>query len=341
MTTRQSRSNAQTGMPHPMVHRLRVITRTTILILFLIDCIRLLVLYMWAANQIGINFGRPQLTAGLSPLGGLFDVGVLLKTGRVDPGLPASMIIILLGFTLSLCTKRSFCSWICPVSTVLDGLGHLGRHIFPGIHVSPRVDRILHAPATVIGCLIVGVTLFVIPAAVIIAQWSAPYWLFSDLSVLFLFVQPSPLIIVGIVVIALSLWLGRNVWCSYLCLLGAFYGLVSKASPLAITRNAEQCISCGACSSVCPAHIDVAASTKPLRSMSCTCCMECIAACPKDDALSPQLFGRTHVAPLVVAFIIGSIWFIIWMLALITGTWYGQIDPATLSQALTSFASAT
>jgi len=320
---------------HFPIRGVRIAIRVLVLVLFLVDCIRLLILYLWAQNMVSINFGRPQLTAGLSPLAGLCDLWTWIRTGRMDPILPASMTIVILGLVMSLIFKRSFCSWMCPIGTIFDGLGHIGHHIFRGIHVSARAQKILHAPKTILGIAVLGIVMIVIPSSVIISAWSTPFWAVSDMSVLRLFVRPGvPIIVVGACVLGASLLLGRNYWCVGLCPLGGIYGLVSKASPTVVVRNPEKCINCGACSKACINRIAVDTSTKPIRTVDCTGCLDCMAACPKEDALELRAFG--HTLPLIAApLIVVAVWVGIWAISLAIGAWYGTPTTALIEVGLT------
>ena len=66
-------------------------------------------------------------------------------------------------------------------------------------------------------------------------------------------------------------------FCKYLCPLGAFYALFQKLSVLRLGLEAEKCISCGKCESVCPMDVAV---TKDPNSAECIRCGECVRACP-------------------------------------------------------------
>jgi len=238
------------------VHRARLAIRLAVLVLFLLDCIRLVVLYLYGNGLLGFEWGRPQLSAGLSPLSGLFDLSVLFHTGRIDPTLPASMVIIILGFVLSLVLKRSFCGWICPIKTIFDGLGAIGSKLFGGVRLPPRVVRVLRAPKTIGALIVLAIALFLVPSDAIIGLWSAPYWAASDMAVLLVFLKPGLAVVcIAAAVVGANLLLGRNVWCEFLCPLGGIYGLVSLASPVTVRRTSEACVQCGACAAACAEYL--------------------------------------------------------------------------------------
>lgn len=317
------------------LHGVRMAFRCVVLALFLFDCVRLLMLYAWANGAIDVNLGRPQLSAGLSPLSGLFDLRTWALTGEIDPVLPASMVIVIVGLVVSLGMRRAFCSWMCPVGTILDALDFIGRKLFSGIALSKRAEKVLRAPKTVFGVFVLVVVIFLVPTYTILMAWQAPYWSVSDMAVLKLFVQPGAIIIVvAIVVLGLSLLLGRNFWCTCLCPLGAIYGLVAKASPVALTRDDRACIGCGACAKACPAHLSVDISEHPIRTIDCTGCMECAAACPQQHALEAKAFGRWRVPLVAVPLVILGLWLGVWGIAVAAGAWYGQASPQWVAQAM-------
>lgn len=81
-----------------------------------------------------------------------------------------------------------------------------------------------------------------------------------------------------IAVVVLSVLFYRP-FCKWICPLGAFYGLMNKASLLGIRVDACKCISCGMCSKVCQMDVDV---TRAPNHAECIRCGKCIGACPVD-----------------------------------------------------------
>lgn len=317
------------------LHTVRMLFRTAVLTLFAVDCVRLVMLYFWNQGVIDVNFGRPQLTAGLSPLSGLCDLAVWIRTGTVDPSLPASMIIVILGIVLSLVAKRTFCSWICPIGTIFDALASVGRKIFPGIAVSQRAERNLRIPMVVLGIAVLAIVAFFIPNTILTASQQSPYWAVSDMAIILLFIKPGlPILIVAAVVLGASLLLGRNVWCQVLCPLGGIYALISKASPITVKRDEHACIGCGACTKACPAHIQVDAATASIRTVGCTDCMECIDVCPEPQALTVRAAGRKTIPAWTIPLIVLGIWMTVYAIALATNSWFGSVSAQWVMAAL-------
>ncbi len=89
----------------------------------------------------------------------------------------------------------------------------------------------------------------------------------------------------------------RNGWCSHICPVGAFYGLLGKATLLRVSaRGRERCDDCLECFAVCPENHVIAPALRGNRtgqgpiilSGDCTVCARCIDVCPE------RVFALTH-----------------------------------------------
>jgi polyferredoxin len=83
-------------------------------------------------------------------------------------------------------------------------------------------------------------------------------------------------------VIARGLLIDRF-WCRYLCPQSAILSVIQRISPLKVRRNAATCIDCKRCDKVCPTCLSVS-ETDAVRG-NCIGCLECVEACPVQDAL--------------------------------------------------------
>ena len=84
-----------------------------------------------------------------------------------------------------------------------------------------------------------------------------------------------------IVLLVLSLFFYRP-FCRYLCPLGAIYGCFNPIAFLRYQKDADACIQCGKCKSVCPFDLD---PSKTPNHIECVRCGRCLDSCPT-DALS-------------------------------------------------------
>ena len=87
--------------------------------------------------------------------------------------------------------------------------------------------------------------------------------------------------LVVIAVFVFDVLVSRSGWCSYICPVGAFYGLAGKFSLLRVNaRNRAACTDCGDCYRVCPEPHVLVPALKPsspvdsivIKSGDCTNC---------------------------------------------------------------------
>jgi len=145
----------------------------------------------------------------------------------------------------------------------------------------------------------------------------------------------AAIVIAGLVLLSILI---QNFWCRYLCPYGALLGIASLFSPARIRRDAEACIDCGKCARVCPSHLPVDRLVQ-VRSVECTACMACVAACPAQDALQFSLMPRKAstaaerwrqraIRPAAVAAALGCIFFGLVVVAKVTGHWQTDLPRA-------------
>jgi NAD-dependent dihydropyrimidine dehydrogenase PreA subunit len=110
-------------------------------------------------------------------------------------------------------------------------------------------------------------------------------------------------------------------------------------SPVKIRRDAQACIDCGKCSRACPSQLKVD-SLVQIRSVECTACMACVAACPVENALQLALPPRRAaerwrgrvVRPRAVAAVLAAIFFGVVLLARMSGHWQTVVPRAVYMQ---------
>ena len=76
----------------------------------------------------GVN--RPSGVEAFLPLSALVGLKAWIATGIFDQIHPAGLVILLAAITVSVLLKRAFCSWICPIGTLSEGLAKIGRMVF-------------------------------------------------------------------------------------------------------------------------------------------------------------------------------------------------------------------
>lgn len=250
------------------------------------------------------GMARPAAVDGFLPISGLMGLRQWFETGELFPVHPAAALILLAALLTGLLLKRGFCSWVCPVFPLSEGLWRLGRHLF-GRNFAPPFW--LDLPLRGLKYLILGFFLYQIlwlmPLPGLRAFLSTPYHKIADVRLLQFFQHPSALALTVLVVLALLCLFVQMAWCRYLCPYGALLGLVSLLSLSKIRRSEKLCIRCGLCSSRCPAWLPVM-HRKTVRSAECYACYRCVHGCPAPGAVTMKVAGRLLLPSAIFAILV-------------------------------------
>ncbi|MGA8531909.1 MAG: 4Fe-4S binding protein [Acidobacteriaceae bacterium] len=285
---------------------------------------------------------RPVGVEGWLPIAGLMNLKYLIVTGHVAPLHPAAMFLLIAFLLTSLLLKKAFCSWLCPVGTLSEYLWKLGRRLFGRNLLPPRwLDLTLRSLKYILLAFFLGV-IGSMSAEALAGFMMTPYGLIADVKMLDFFrgLTLTGIIVVGVLA-GLSLLI-QNFWCRYLCPYGALMGLVSLLSPTKIRRDTEACIDCGKCSKACPGHLKVD-QLFHVRSVECSACLACVAACPVENALQFALPPRKNAGPVdrwrsrtlrpaTVAAMIAILFFGLVLFARMTGHWRSPISNDVYQQ---------
>lgn len=205
-------------------------------------------------------------------------------------------MFLLAAFLLSsLLLKKAFCAWLCPVGTLSEALWNLGERGLRRFGLRPLAfPRWLDIPLRSLKYLLLAFFVYVVvsmPAAGLEQFLEAPFGIIADVKMLNFFREMGVVGISVLLTLALLSLVIKNVWCRYLCPYGALMGIVSALSPVRIRRDPEACIDCNKCNHACPSHLPVA-QLVTIRSLECSSCLSCIAACPAENALNYALPPR-------------------------------------------------
>ncbi len=230
------------------------------------------------ANGAGIPFLSSASLHAVCPFGGVetlytFVVGGLYVKKIHSAALALAGIVML----LSIFFGPVFCGWVCPLGTVQEWVGKLGKKVFRRRYnhfVPARLDYYLRY-------LRYGVLLWVLyvtaTSGVLVFEAYDPYYaLFNFWSTE---VAWTALLILGLTLLG-SVFIERP-WCKYACPYGAVLGLTNLFRVFSIKRSTTTCKADGACSIMCPMNIEVDTKTT-VRDHQCISCMECTseAICP-------------------------------------------------------------
>ncbi len=181
---------------------------------------------------------------------------------------------------------RMPCGWICPFGLIQELLFSLsplryspwrplrwGPYVFLGLFV-------IVLPLTVVDSMGYGSTWFckyVCPAGTLEA--GLPLILMRPglrRALGWLFVHK---LIVLLVILGASVVISRP-FCRMICPLGALYGILNHFSWFQLTFDADRCVGCKACRTVCPTEVSFFDGRDNINSAACVRCLKCVSICP-------------------------------------------------------------
>jgi len=304
--------------------RLRLLVQAGFAMFLAWTCLRFLAHADWAMGLTETFTPKPPAVEGFLPISALIAAKRLLFTGAWDPVHPAGLVIFLAIVGMSLLLRKGFCGQLCPVGFVSNLLERLGRKLKITWQPGQRTRRLLNVPKYL---LLVG---FCWVAVSMNAEDSeqflrAPFNLVADTKMLLFFQHPSATTLVVVGVLAALSVIVPAFWCRALCPYGALLGVFSWLSPVAVTRDADTCISCGRCSKACPVGLPVETALR-VTSPDCQGCVECVGACPVKGCLGLRVAGKRipwwSIALSCLVVLIGAS-----ILADMLGYWQSPVPP--------------
>lgn len=158
---------------------------------------------------------------------------------------------------------RVYCAWVCPMNIVTDAAAWLRGRL--GVRSGVLVSRSVRS-------WILGMTL-VLAAATGTIAWE----LVNPVSMLHrgLIFGLGAAWAVVLAVFLFDAFVAKRGWCGHLCPVGAFYGLLGHVALLRVAAP---------------------------RRAECNDCMDCYAACPEPQVITPALKGeKTGASPVILA----------------------------------------
>ncbi len=236
-------------------------------------------------QEIGIE--RPIIPAvslhAICPFGGVETLYNLFTVGNYIKNISISSVIILgLSIFLSILFGPVICGWVCPLGSLQEWVGNLGRKIFRNKYnhfVNLKIDTILRFLRYFILIWVIYVTA---RSGTLIFKNIDPYF------ALFNFftgeVAPTALLILSLTIIG-SLFIERP-WCKYACPYGAVLGISNKFRIFKIKRDQQTCINCKKCDRVCPMNITIS-DKSVITNHQCISCLKCTSeiSCPIENTV--------------------------------------------------------
>lgn len=283
-------------------------------------------LHIWQLGQ-GIPpwLVRPDVVDGFLPIAGGLGLRAWLSQGIADPHHPAATITVLVLCLSALLLGRAFCAWFCPIGLVGEWLHRLRSRLMAGEWTPPRwLDAVLRSQKFLVLGFLLFIILLAVPAAALPGYLASPYHQAADMKMGAFFFNLNLIsgLCLGWVLLLTTLF--RQGFCRYLCPYGAWLALLGLLTPLRIRRDPARCLrsaghDCDKCSRACPSRIQVH-QLIAVRSLECSSCLSCVAACPKRaDAL--HLGSKAH--RLTPRWLLGLLCLLLLILPLLS---YGLLD---------------
>jgi polyferredoxin len=231
----------------------------------------------------GIPFLASASLHSLCPFGGVVTIYQFATVGTLVQKIHESaFVLMVIGFLLAILFGPVFCGWVCPLGSIQEWFGGLGRKIFKRRYnkfVPAKLDKILRYTRYLVLAWVLYMT--AVTGTLIFSDYDPYFALFNFWT--------SEVAVWGLVILGLTLGLSLLVerpWCKYACPYGAVLGLSNLFRAFKLRRVESTCRLDGACNIKCPMNIPVDQLTV-IRDHQCISCMECTseAVCPAADTV--------------------------------------------------------
>lgn len=222
-----------------------------------------------------------SLTLGVLPLTDPLMVLQALAAGHVMTAAALIGAAIVLAAYLVV-GGRVYCSWVCPVNAVTD-LAHWLRTRL-GIEKGLPLNRTTRL------WVLAGVLAASAATGTIAWELVNPVTMLHRGLVTGTILTFGSAALITLAVFLFDLGVASRGWCTHLCPVGAFYGLLGKAAVLRVSAvNRSACDDCMDCFAVCPERHVIAPALRGaakgvgpvIMSHDCTNCGRCIDVCSK------------------------------------------------------------
>lgn len=195
---------------------------------------------------------------------------------------PSSLVLFAVIMVGSLLFGPVLCGYICPLGSIQEWVGKIGRRIFKRRY-NHFIPKSLDKAMRYLRYLSLGAVLYLTAKTLtlVFVEVDPYYALFNFYSGE---VATGALLVLGATLIG-SLFVERP-WCKYACPYGALLGLTNLIRIFPIRRKTATCIDCKACDVACPMNIEVSTRTT-VRDHQCISCHECTseAHCPVPETV--------------------------------------------------------
>ncbi len=300
------------------------IVRWVVLLVVLVLITTMTILHQVAAT-------KPAGVDALCPFGGLESLATVVSSGVIMQRIALSSFVLLLAtVVIAIIFRRSFCGNICPLGTLQELFGNLGRVVLKRRGPRPEVPAALDKVARYLKylVLIVFLALTWTLGSLVIRPYD-PWVAYAHITSDELFAEFG----IGAAILLLSLvgsFFYDRFFCKYLCPMGAFLAPLSKLGLFKVARKADACINCGICDKACPMNIKVS-KLEQVKSAECISCNACVNSCPAKNALVVEGPKSKRISPLTVTLGTAAIFAAVVGVASATGNFKWTIPPLSHS----------
>ena len=206
-------------------------------------------------------------------------LGWMAKLQFLPAVLALNVGVIVALILLTLIFGRVYCSVICPLGVLQDGISWLGTRKSKAPYKYKNELKWLRYGIWVayVACLVAGVQ--------VVVSLLAPYGAYGRIITSIKHPVAGPTIIIAavtlIAIVALSLKGGRT-YCNSICPVGTTLSFFSRFAMFRPVIDASQCVRCHSCEHKCKAHcIEITKEKVGIDYSRCVDCFNCIDSCPK------------------------------------------------------------
>lgn len=290
-----------------------------------------LIIVLIISTTLGLmhQFSKGWVPAGVDafcPFGGIESAFSLIFTGNMLRRIGwSSFTLLFVTIIIAIIFRRSFCGLICPLGTLQELFGMLGKKLFgKRFHIIPSLDK----PGRYIkyGVFVAFITLTYISGTLVIRPYD-PWATYQHLASKDLFNEFAIGFVVLVITFIGSMFVGR-VFCRYACPMGAFLGVIHKIGVFRIKRNDSTCIHCMACDKICPVDVEVE-KVNEVSSAECINCNLCVNVCPVKDTLYVGGPRKIRIKPAKIILITVLLFIVVVSVASFTGGFAWKVEPIT------------
>lgn len=202
--------------------------------------------------------------------------GWLAKLQFLPALLALNLAVVIVLIVLTLIFGRAYCSVICPLGIMQDGISHISsmrKGKKARFRWSPEVKWLRYSVlALFIIALVAGLTS--------VAALLAPYSAFGRIATSLVRPALPTAIIAGVtlLVVGVLAWIGGRTYCNTLCPVGTVLSFFSRFSLLRPVIDADKCRDCHACEHKCKASC-INIDNHKIDYSRCVDCFNCLDSC--------------------------------------------------------------